>query len=110
MMQNRVFAVYFSIILRNAICATEVIASASSRTMSLKLPNEGVSPALGAAENICFVPDHTTIIMGNSSFCFLTRTRKCLDLLPYHINASVVTGIELQYHLAHIPVSIYSPC
>jgi hypothetical protein len=35
MMQNRVFAVYFSMIRLNAICAVDVIASASSRIISL---------------------------------------------------------------------------
>lgn len=36
-MQKRVFAVYFSIMRRRAIWAVEVIASASSRMMSLKV-------------------------------------------------------------------------
>ena len=56
MIQKRVLAVYFSIIRRKAICATDVIASASSRTISLKPPIEGESLAFGAAENICLVP------------------------------------------------------
>ena len=56
-MQKRVFAVYFSIILRRAICATAVIASASSRTINLKPPKEAVEPGVGMAEKICFVPD-----------------------------------------------------
>ena len=57
MMQKRVLAVYFSMILRNAIWAVEVIASASSRMMSLKELMEDVS-AVGAAVKICFVPEH----------------------------------------------------
>ena len=35
MMQKRVLGVYFSIMRRSAICAVEVMASASSRIMSL---------------------------------------------------------------------------
>jgi hypothetical protein len=35
-MQKRVLGVYFSMIRRRAICAVEVMASASSRMMSLK--------------------------------------------------------------------------
>lgn len=56
MIQNRVLAVYFSMMRLKAICATAVMASASSSIMSLKLPNEGVSPAFGIEEKICFVP------------------------------------------------------
>ena len=55
MMQKRVLAVYFSMILRNAICAVAVMASASSRMMSLKELMEAVL-AVGAAVKICFVP------------------------------------------------------
>ena len=59
-MQKRVFVVYFSIIRRKAICAVDVIASASSRMMSLKeaselaMPPESLS-GLGLVVNICFV-------------------------------------------------------
>ena len=56
MMQKRVFAVYFSIMRRRAICAVEVIASASSRMMSLKLAREAWEDGSGAAVKICFVP------------------------------------------------------
>lgn len=59
MMQKRVLAVYFSIMRRRAICATEVMASASSRTMSLKLVREELEleVGFGAEVKICFVPD-----------------------------------------------------
>ena len=59
-MQKRVFVVYFSMIRRRAICAVEVIASASSRMMSLKeasaleRPPDSVS-GLGLDVKICFV-------------------------------------------------------
>lgn len=56
MMQKRVLAVYFSIIRRNAICAVEVMASASSRIMSLNELME-VPSAVGVAVKICLVPD-----------------------------------------------------
>lgn len=60
MMQKRVFVVYFSIIRRKAICAVDVIASASSRMMSLKEASELATPpdsllGLGLDANICFV-------------------------------------------------------
>lgn len=54
-MQKRVFGVYFSMMRRSAICAVDVMASASSRMMSLKVASEEV---VGFAEkelNICFV-------------------------------------------------------
>lgn len=54
-MQNRVLAVYFSIILRRAICAVAVMASASSRMMSLNEAREPVVPEVGLAEKICLV-------------------------------------------------------
>ena len=57
-MQKRVLAVYFSIMRRRAICAVEVMASASSRMISLK---EAMVSAVeevegvGRAEKICLV-------------------------------------------------------
>ena len=55
-MQNLVLAVYFSIIRLRAICAVEVMASASSRMMSLKDVIEDWSEVFGAEAKICFVP------------------------------------------------------
>ena len=55
-MQNRVLAVYFSIIRLRAICAVDVMASASSRMMSLKDVIEAWSEGIGADAKICFVP------------------------------------------------------
>ena len=40
MMQKRVLAVYFSMIRRSAICAVDVMASASSRMISLYVASE----------------------------------------------------------------------
>lgn len=57
MIQNRVFAVYFSMIRRSAICAVAVIASASSRMINLKEPRDEPDFVAGATENICFVPE-----------------------------------------------------
>lgn len=54
-MQKRVLAVYFSIIRRRAIWAVDVMASASSRIMSLKEAMEVLSEGL-VMLNICFVP------------------------------------------------------
>ena len=56
MMQNLVFAVYFSIMRRSAICAVEVMASASSRMISLNELMEAAS-VFRAAVKICLVPD-----------------------------------------------------
>ena len=55
-MQNRVLAVYFSMIRRRAICAVDVMASASSRMMSLKEVIEVESEILEVEVKICFVP------------------------------------------------------
>jgi hypothetical protein len=57
MMQNRVFAVYFSMMRRRAIWAVDVMASASSRMINLKPARADLpSVAAGAMEKICFVP------------------------------------------------------
>jgi hypothetical protein len=57
MMQKRVLAVYRSMIRRRAICAVEVMASASSRMISLKEAREELpEPDCGPMEKICFVP------------------------------------------------------
>lgn len=37
------------------------------------------------------------------------HTGKRLDLLSDNINATVITGIELQHHLPHILAAIYTP-
>ena len=55
-MQNRVLAVYFSMMRRRAIWAVDVMASASSRMMSLKEVSEVESEDLVAEVKICFVP------------------------------------------------------
>jgi len=55
MMQNRVFAVYFSIMRRSAIWAVEVMASASSRIISLKFAIGFVAFGWGIVLKICFV-------------------------------------------------------
>jgi hypothetical protein len=57
-MQNRVLAVYFSMIRRSAICAVAVMASASSRIINLKAPNPDPD-VWGAMEKICLVPAET---------------------------------------------------
>ena len=59
MIQNRVLAVYFSIMRLSAIWAVEVMASASSRIMSLKEVIEAWSEGLGIEVKICFVPART---------------------------------------------------
>lgn len=38
-----------------------------------------------------------------------THTGKGLDLFSNNIDATVVTGIELQYHLPHILAAVYTP-
>jgi hypothetical protein len=57
MMQNLVLTVYFSMILLSAICAVFVMASASSRMMSLNPAAAPPPPGfeVGATEKICFV-------------------------------------------------------
>lgn len=68
MMQKRVLAVYFSIMRRRAICAVEVMASASSRMISLKWAREAWEEEVGAAVKICFVPGaFVSIGLGNGS-------------------------------------------
>ena len=63
--------------------------------MSLKLPKEGVSPAFGAAENICFVPDQNLAPCRTAILIVISLTRKCLYLLSNHVNTPVITSIEL---------------
>jgi hypothetical protein len=55
MMQNLVFAVYFSMIRRNAICAVDVIASASSRIISLYAAIEVEELDVAFIVKICLV-------------------------------------------------------
>jgi hypothetical protein len=63
-----VFAVYFSMILRKAICAVEVIASASSSMMSLNCAIEEMDDVLvGAIEKICFVEANVFICSRTTS-------------------------------------------
>lgn len=68
MMQKRVLGVYFSMMRRRAICAVDVIASASSRIMSLYVASEdgvveGSSEALVGvnALKICLVEEKVLI-------------------------------------------------
>jgi len=102
MMQKRVLAVYFSIMRRRAICAVEVMASASSRMMSLKEAIEEGEVVVGVMEKICLVPGWRvqTFRVFIEGGC--RRTCKRLDLLAYHIDTSIVAGVELEDHLAHI--------
>jgi len=66
MMQKRVLGVYFSMMRRRAICAVDVIASASSRMMSLYVArvveedalSDGSEAVVGVKElKICFVEE-----------------------------------------------------
>ena len=57
MMQKRVLVVYFSIMRRSAICAVEVMASASSRMINLNLVRVALEDRSRAAVKICFVPE-----------------------------------------------------
>lgn len=65
---------------------------------------------MGAAVKICLVPGKLVSIGFDDDGCSgVVHTCKGLDLLADHINASVVTGIELQHHLPHILGAIYTP-
>jgi hypothetical protein len=98
MMQNRVLAVYFSMIRRSAICAVEVIASASSRMMSLYWAMEDVAEdpfeaADGPMLNICFVEAKVLICsrttsMPLSSEAFSSSTIWRMFFVPYILLAS----------------------
>lgn len=69
-MQKRVLGVYFSIMRRRAICAVDVMASASSRMMSLNVARCVVLGSVGSEameEKICFVEEKVLI-------CSLVRT------------------------------------
>lgn len=37
-------------------------------------------------------------------------TGKCLDLFSNYLDTSVIARIELEDHLAHVPVAVYPPC
>ena len=94
---------------RKAICATAVMASASSNMISLKLPNDGVSPAFGAAEKICFVPNFLISRMLHVPLIANLRTSKRLDLFPNNIDASIITSIQLKYHLPYTLIAVDLP-
>lgn len=87
-MQNLVFAVYFSMIRRNAICAVAVIASASSSMMSLYCAIEETEDApVGAIVKICFVEANVficsrTTSMPRSSEALSSRTICRMFLVP----------------------------
>jgi hypothetical protein len=88
MMQNLVLAVYFSMILRNAICAVAVMASASSSMMSLYCAIEEMEDVLvGAIVKICFVEANVficsrTTSMPRSSEALSSRTICRMFLAP----------------------------
>lgn len=84
------------------------MASASSRMISLKELMDAVSD-IGAAVNICLVPDVLAQHMGFCQIGVIQHTGECFDLFPHDINASVVTGVEFQDHLAHVLHAINSP-
>ena len=93
MMQNRVLAVYFSMIRRSAICAAEVMASASSSMMSLKAPRPDFDGVCVAAEKICFVLAKVLICsrttsMPRSSDALSSRTICRTFFAPYICLAS----------------------
>ena len=111
MMQNRVLAVYFSIIRRSAICAVDVMASASSRTINLNdARDEPLEVVGGPIEKICFVPRRHQPCPHPIRMTESARTRKSLDLLANYVNASVITSVEFQHHLSHVFTPIYPPC
>ena len=96
MIQNRVLAVYFSIMRLSAIWAVEVMASASSRIMSLKLVIEVWSDGLGIDVKICFVPAHNCELSQlESEISIWRRTCEGLDSLADDIDTPVVAGVEL---------------
>lgn len=69
-MQNLVFAVYFSIIRLRAICAAEVIASASSRIISLNAPN----PSFVVADVCCVEALKICLVLANVLICSRTTS------------------------------------
>lgn len=81
-MQKRVLGVYFSMMRRSAICAVDVMASASSRMMSLNVArwcwgslvvgSEGVEVVGAKEEKICFVEEKVLI-------CSLRRCASVLE-------------------------------
>lgn len=48
--------------------------------------------------------------MTDSWMCKGNITGEGLDLLPYHVNASIITRIELQYHLPDVFGAVDSAC
>jgi hypothetical protein len=109
MMQNRVFAVYFSMMRRRAICAADVMASASSRMINLKEARDDLPVVGGAIENICFVPARRLKSVCARTFSSIAGllTRESLDLFSNNVNSSIVTCVEFQHHLSHVFGAIY---
>ena len=94
-MQKRVLAVYFSMMRRRAIWAVAVMASASSRMMSLNVASDE-SPALGAAAKICFVLLNVLICSRTTSIplssdALSSKTICRMFLFPYMRRASART-------------------
>jgi len=77
MMQKRVLGVYFSMMRRSAICAVDVMASASSRMMSLYVASEAVPVDVSSEEEvvgvnalkICFVEEKVLICSLDGDCC-----------------------------------------
>ena len=76
-----------------------------------------------AAEKICFVPGGREAVSHLRGVGSLVQRRgvsifreqegltcECLDLFTNDVNAPVVTGVELENHLPHVFVAIYSSC
>lgn len=61
-----------------------------------------VLSVVGATVNICLVPDVQIQRCKRIDKGITVLTGECLDLLAYHIDASVVTRIELEHHLPHV--------
>lgn len=78
--------------------------------ISLKLPNEGLSPPFGIVEKICLVPfDFPSVYFYLSMLPAPLHTSKRLDLLPDDINTSIIASVEFKNHLSYIFTAIYSP-
>lgn len=85
----------------------------------MKLARDELLAAWGAIEKICFVPVRTTGQLSVQAAIFNLkrckeqeeeRTGKRLDLFSDDVNATVITGIQLQHHLSHILRAVYPPC
>ena len=96
---------------RSAICAADVMLSASSRMMSLKDARE--EPAEEGAEEkalkICLVLEKVLICSLERVSLAWLREMGCWGGVPHDVDAAVVGRVQLEHHLPHVLFAVDVP-